>query len=154
MILLAELWFLVSTAILHFANWRCRKKKLFQCSIQLSPSHPSWFVNFLRFLTLVLVVPTCFSYFSSLNTNSSYITDAEFRPGILFAHSTLADKTFCQQTSCKSFKIQVSNHFTNMVSTETVKSSLSRHHWKNSNTALETKKFFQFNLLTANHGDL
>ena len=104
---LAELWFLVSTAILHFANWRCRKKKHHQHSTHLSPSHPSWFINFLRFFTLVLVVPTCFSYFSSLNTNSSYITEDEFSPGILLVHSTLVNKTLCQQTPWKIFKIKV-----------------------------------------------
>ena len=131
MILLAELWFLVSTAILHFANWRCRKKKQFKLSIQHHQMYSSRFVNFLRLATLVLVVPSCFSSFSSFNTNFSSIMEAESSSEISYAPSTLGDKTFHQRTSQNYFKNQVFLHFSNMVSTKTENTQLFLNHFTN-----------------------
>ena len=127
MSLLAELWFLVSTAILHFANWRCRKKKSSNFSSHHLQSYSSWFVMFLRLATLFLVIPSCFSTFLSFNTNFSSIIEAEFNPQISYAHQILGDKTFHQQTSQKYFKTQVSLPLSNMVPTETVNSYNSRN---------------------------
>ena len=119
MFFLADLWFLASTAILHFANWRIRKKKFSKLSNNHFQFNSSWFMMLLRFATLLLVIPSCFSTFSIFNTNLSSITEAELGLEILYSHSAISFKTFHQQTFDSLPKNTIFSHFLLMVSTET-----------------------------------
>ena len=141
MFFLAELWFLVSTAILHFANWRCRKKKSPRLSIHHHQSYSSWFVISLRLATLFLVLQSCFSTFSSFNTNSSSITEAELGPAILYPHSPISLKTFHQQTFDSPPKKSIFSHFLFMVSTETEFSNTSSIRGKKIDTDSDSSEF-------------